>query len=127
MGRLLAIITAAGIGTACLGLFGLAFFVARQREKEIGIRKVLGASPVDIVSLLSGKYVPLILVSAAIACPAAWYFMGKWLQGFAYRIDIGALVFVSAVVAAFLVAMGTVAVQGLRAASANPVDSLRNE
>ena len=127
MGRLLAIITAAGIGIACLGLFGLAFFVARQREKEIGIRKVLGASPADIVSLLSGKYVPLILVSAAVACPAAWYAMGRWLRGFAYRIDMGALVFVIAVAAAFLVAMGTVAIQGLRAAMANPVDSLRNE
>lgn len=127
MGRLLAIITAAGIGIACLGLFGLAYFVARQREKEIGIRKVLGASPADIVSILSGKYVPLILVSAAIACPVAWYAMGRWLQGFAYRIDMGALVFVFAVAAAFLVAMGTVAVQGLRAAMANPADSLRNE
>jgi putative ABC transport system permease protein len=127
MGRLLAIITAIGVGIACLGLFGLAFFVARQREKEIGIRKVLGATPADIVSLLSRKYVPLILVSAAVACPAAWYSMARWLQGFAYRIDMGALVFVSAVVAAFLVAMGTVAVQGLRAAVANPVDSLRNE
>ncbi len=126
-GRLLAIITTFGIGIACLGLFGLAFFVARQKEKEIGIRKVLGASAADIVSLLSRRYVVLILVSAAVACPVAWYAMGRWLRGFAYRIEMDVLIIAAAVVVAFLIAMGTVGMQGIRAALANPVDSLRNE
>jgi len=127
MGRLLAIITSFGIGIACLGLFGLAFFVARQREKEIGIRKVLGASPAGIISLLSKRYVLLILIAAAAACPVAWYSMVRWLRGFAYRIDMDALIFAGAVAGAFLIALGTVAIQGVRAAVANPVDSLRNE
>ena len=127
MGRLLAIITGLGIGIACLGLFGLAFFVARRREKEIGIRKVLGASSVDIVSLLAKRYLALVLVSAAVACPVAWYCMTRWLRGFAYRVDLSVLVFLVSAGAAFLIAMGTVAAQGLRAALANPVDSLRNE
>ena len=127
MGRLLGIITTLGFFIACLGLFGLASFVARSRIKEIGIRKVLGASTSDIVTMLSKKFVLLILISVIIASPLAWYSMNKWLQDFAYRINMSFLVFVVATVGALAIALATVCIQGIRVAVANPVNSLRNE
>jgi putative ABC transport system permease protein len=127
MGRLLSIITTLGLIIACLGLFGLASFVTQRRQKEIGIRKVLGASISDIVILLSKKFVVLILMSVLIASPLAWYSMHKWLQDFAYRIDLNLIVFVIAAVAAWVIAILTVSFQAIRAASASPVNSLRNE
>jgi len=127
MGRLLGIITSLGLFIACLGLFGLASFVARSRIKEIGIRKVLGASTTDIVTMLSKRFVLLILISVLIASPIAWYSINKWLQDFAYRIDIGLFVFFVAAVGALVIALATVSIQGIRAAVTNPVNSLRNE
>lgn len=127
MSRMLSIIAMLGFIIACLGLFGLASFMVHNRVKEIGIRRVLGAGRREIVSLLSGKFVVLIVISIAAACPAAYFAMNKWLQDFAYRVDMGALVFVAASAGALLIALLTVGLQGLRAASANPADSIRNE
>lgn len=127
MGRLLGIITSLGFGIACLGLFGLASFVARYRTKEIGIRKALGASTSDIVTMLSKKFVLLILISVIIASPLAWYSMNKWLQDFAYRINMSLVVFLVAAGGALAIALATVCIQGIRAAVAIPVNSQRNE
>jgi len=127
MSRLLAIITALGFIIACLGLFGLASFVARSRRKEIGIRKVLGASTSDIITMLSKRFVRLILLSVIFAAPVAWFSMNKWLQDFAYRIDMGLFVFLVAAAGALLIALATVGLQGFRAAIANPADSVRDE
>ena len=127
MGRLLSIITTLGLIIACLGLFGLASFVTQRRQKEIGIRKVLGASVSDIVVLLSKKFVILILISVVIASPIAWYSMNKWLQDFAYRVNMNLIVFVIAAVTAWVIALLTVSFQAIRAASANPANSLRDE
>lgn len=127
MSRLLGIITGLGYFIACLGLLGLASFVARFRQKEIGIRKVLGASTSDIVTMLSKNFVLLVSISIIIAAPIAWFSIHKWLQAFAYRIDIGMLVFFVAAAGALVIALVTVSFQALRAAQANPVNSLRNE
>jgi len=127
MGKLLGIITTLGFIIACLGLFGLATFVARNRTKEIGIRKVLGASTANIVAMLSKKFILLVLVSIVIASPLAWYSMTTWLQDFAYRIDMSLFVFFVAAAGALAIALATVCIQGIRAAVANPANSLRNE
>ena len=127
MGRMLGIITTLGFIIACLGLFGLATFVARNRTKEIGIRKVLGASTSNIVAMLSKKFILLVLISIIIASPIAWYSMNSWLQDFAYRINMNLVVFVVSAVGALAIALTTVCIQGIRAAVANPVNSLRNE
>lgn len=112
---------------ACLGLFGLAAHAAQQRTKEVGIRKVLGASVAGIVALLSKDFLKLVLVALLIAVPAAWYLMDKWLQDFVFRITISWWVFAVAGVAAVAVAFATVGFQGVRAALADPVKSLRSE
>jgi putative ABC transport system permease protein len=112
---------------ACLGLFGLASFTIKQRFKEIGIRKVLGSSVGGIVSLLSKDFLKLVIISFVIAVPVAWYFMNKWLEDFAYRIDIGYGVLLLAGIAAFAVAFVTVSTQAMKAATANPVKSIRTE
>ncbi|HVZ98135.1 MAG TPA: ABC transporter permease, partial [Chitinophagaceae bacterium] len=112
---------------SCLGLFGLATFAAQQRIKEIGVRKVLGASEAGIVALLSKDFVQLVAVSFVIAFPVAWWAMNKWLQGFAYRIHISWWVFVIAGLGALLIALITVSFQSIKAAIANPVKSLRTE
>ncbi len=111
----------------CLGLFGLAAFAAEQRTREIGIRRVLGASVSGIIGMLSKDFLKLVLVAILIASPAAWYFLDRWLQNFPYRVEIDWLVFALAGLAAMLVAGLTVSFQSLRAAVANPVDSLRSE
>jgi putative ABC transport system permease protein len=116
-----------GIFIACLGLFGLATFTAEQRIKEIGIRKVLGASVPNIVQLLSKDFVILVIVSILIASPIAWWVMNKWLQDFAYRINIEWWVFALAGVMSLLIALLTVSFQAVKAAVANPVKSLRTE
>jgi len=115
------------IFVACLGLFGLAMFTAEQRTKEIGIRKVLGASVATIVNLLSIDFLKLVLVAVVIATPVAWWTMNKWLMDFAYRIDISWWMFALAAVTALLIALFTVSFQAIRAAIANPVKSLRTE
>jgi putative ABC transport system permease protein len=112
---------------ACLGLFGLAAYAAEQRTREIGIRKVLGASVGGIMSLLSRDFLVLVIVSTLIAFPFAWWAMHHWLQGFAYRIDIGWEVFALAAVLSIGIALLTVSFQAVRAAIANPVKSLRSE
>jgi putative ABC transport system permease protein len=112
---------------ACLGLFGLAAYAAEQRTREIGIRKVLGASVGGIIRLLSRDFLMLVLVSAAIGLPLAWWAMHRWLEDFAYRIDIGWEIALLALVVAAGIAMLTVSIQALKAALANPVKSLRTE
>lgn len=111
----------------CLGLFGLATLVSLQRMKEIGIRKVLGASVGEIVRMLSSDFVKLVLVSVVVASPIGWWVMNRWLENFAYRIDIQWWVFALAGVAAVVIALLTVSWQAFRAAVVNPVDSLRDE
>lgn len=112
---------------ACLGLFGLATFAARQRIKEIGIRKVLGAGVSSIVMLISGGFLRLVMLSILVAAPIAWYVMDKWLQNFAYRISISWWMFALAGLLAVVIAFATVGIQALKAAWANPVKSLRSE
>jgi putative ABC transport system permease protein len=112
---------------SCLGLFGLAAYTAERRTKEIGIRKVLGASVAGITALLSKDFLKLVGVSLLIAFPVAWYFMNKWLQDFAYRIDINAMVFIAAGIMAILIATFTISFQAIKAAIANPVKSLKTE
>ncbi len=112
---------------SCLGLFGLATHAAAQRIKEIGIRKVLGASIVDIVGLLSLDFLKLVSIALLIASPLAWWLMNQWLEDFAYRISISWWVFAVVGVLAVLIALFTVSFQAVRAAVANPVESLRSE
>ncbi|MDP4262378.1 MAG: ABC transporter permease [Bacteroidota bacterium] len=112
---------------ASLGLFGLITYAGEQRVKEIGIRKVLGASVANIVGMLSRDFLKLVLISSAIAFPVAWWAMNKWLQDFAYRVNIGWWVFAGAGVVALLIAMITVSFKAIKAAIANPVKSLRTE
>ncbi|MEM9848346.1 MAG: FtsX-like permease family protein, partial [Bacteroidota bacterium] len=112
---------------SCLGLFGLAIFNAEMRVKEIGIRKVLGASVTGIVTLLSKDFIQLVGIAFVIATPLAYYFMNEWLQDFAYRIELQWWVFALAGLAAIGIALLTVSVQSVRAALANPVQSLRSE
>ncbi len=112
---------------ACLGLFGLATFTAEQRTKEIGVRKVLGASVTSIVALLSKDFLQLVVLAILIASPLAWYTMNQWLQDFAYRIDIDWWVFALAGLLAVGIALLTVSFQSIKAALVNPVKSLRSE
>ncbi|MBC3539865.1 ABC transporter permease [Rufibacter sediminis] len=122
---LLWIFTGMAIFVGCLGLFGLAAYAAEKRKKEIGIRKILGAKTSSIVTLLSRDFLKLVLLAAVIAIPLAWYAMRKWLEDFAYRIDIPVWAFAVAVLLAGLVALLTVSYQALRAATLNPVKNLR--
>lgn len=112
---------------ACMGLFGLATFTVESRTKEIGIRKVLGASMMSITTLLSKDFLILVVISILIASPIAYYFMEKWLQDFAYRINISWWMFVLAGILSLVIALLTVSYQAIRAAMANPVKSLRTE
>jgi putative ABC transport system permease protein len=119
--------TAIAILISCLGLFGLATFSAEQRIKEIGVRKTLGASVSSIVALLSKDFLKLVGIAVLIASPLAWLAMHKWLQSFAYRIHISWSVFVITTLAALLIALITISFQAIKAALANPVESLRSE
>ena len=112
---------------ACLGLFGLATFMAEQRTKEIGVRKVLGATVNNILTMLSSDFLKLVCIAALIAFPFAWWAMHSWLQNFAFRISISWWIFVVAGLVAFVIAMGTISFQAIKAAIANPVKSLRAE
>ncbi len=112
---------------ASLGLFGLATFNTMQRIKEIGIRKVLGASIPNILTLLSKEIIILIIAANVVAWPLAWYFMNKWLDTFAYHIDMDVLVYILAAVAAILIALITVSAQTIKAAMSNPAKTLRYE
>ena len=112
---------------ACLGLFGLATYIAEQRTKEIGIRKVLGASVTNIVKMLSKDFVKLVMLAFIIATPIAWWFMSKWLEDFAFRIELKWWIFVVTGIVALLIALITLSFQAIRAAIANPVKSLKAE
>ena len=124
---MVAFFTTIAILISCLGLFGLATFSAEQRTKEIGIRKVLGASVTSVVGLLSKDFLKLVLIAFMIAVPAGWYFMNTWLQDFAYRINIGWWVFAIAGLFAVVIAFVTISFQAIKAAVANPVKNLRTE
>ncbi|MEM1094697.1 MAG: ABC transporter permease [Bacteroidota bacterium] len=126
-GRVFTFFALLAIFVACLGLFGLSSFTAVQRTKEIGIRKVLGSSVGGIVMLLARDFLVLVLVGSLIATPVLWLTMQGWLDGFAFRIDLGIWVFVAAGVLTLLLAMLTVAYQSVRASTANPIESLRYE
>jgi putative ABC transport system permease protein len=126
-GMLFNIFSVVAILISCLGLFGLAAYTAQVKTKEIGIRKVLGASVVNIVQLLAKDFISLVLVALVIAIPLGWWAMHNWLQDYAYRINLGWWVFVLAGVIAILIAIITVSMHALRAALANPVKSLKAE
>ena len=111
----------------CLGLFGLSTFVVEQRTKEIGIRKVLGASMTNIVGLLSKRFLVLVLIGIIIAIPIAWHFLNGWLNNFAYRVDLHWSVFFAGSIVAILIAFATVSFQSIRAALISPVNALRSE
>jgi putative ABC transport system permease protein len=127
LARLIGIATFISIFISCLGLFGLTVLTAHQRTKEIGIRKVLGASVSGIVSLLSKEYIWLVLAAFVIASPVVWLAMNKWLAGFAYRIEISWWMFAVAGISAIALALLTTSFQAVKAALANPVKSLRSE
>lgn len=120
-------ITAVAIFIACLGLFGLSAFTIAQRQKEIGIRKVLGASVTGIVRMLSGDFIKLIFIAALIALPISWWVMHQWLLDFVYRVNIGWWIFVTAISLALVIALATISFQAIKAAIANPVKALRTE
>ena len=126
-GGILTVFTLVTIFISCLGLFGLAVFSTRQRVREIGIRKVLGAGVLNLVGLLSFDFLKLVLLAVIISSPVAYYVMDKWLQDFVYRTHIQWWIFASAGGVAVAIAFFTVSYQSVRAAIANPVKSLRSE
>jgi putative ABC transport system permease protein len=127
IGSLATIFGCLAIFISCLGLFGLASFVAEQRKKEIGVRKVLGASVHGITALLSKDFLKLVFISCLIAFPVAWWIMNNWLQNYDYRTDLSWWIFAAAGVGALLITLLTVSFQAIKAAVANPVKSLRSE
>ncbi len=126
-GQVFTVGSSLAIFIACLGLFGLATFTTQQRTKEIGVRKVLGASVASIVALLSKDFLKLVLIAILLASPLAWYAMNRWLQDFAYRVEVSWWVFGLAGLLAVGIALVTVSFQSIRAALVNPVKSLRSE
>lgn len=118
---------ALAIFVACLGLFGLAAFSAQQRTKEIGVRKVMGATVGSVTGLLSKEFLKLVLIGFVLAVPAAYFAMSRWLEGFAYRIELGWDIFLLAGLITLLIALATVSYQAVKAAMADPVKSLRYE
>jgi putative ABC transport system permease protein len=110
-----------------LGLYGLSSFMAERRLKEIGVRKVMGASVSQIVRMMSGEFVKLVLLAFAIATPLAWYVMDKWLQGFEYKTSLHFSVFTYAGVASIIIALATITFESLKAANTDPARTLRNQ
>jgi putative ABC transport system permease protein len=127
MADLLKVLTVISILIACLGLFGLTAYTTHLRAKEIGIRKVFGASMAEIFLMLSGSYLRLILISVVFAIPLAWYFMDQWLEEFAYSTDLSVWLFLTAVISCFGLALVTILFQSYKSIQANPVDSLKSE
>jgi len=125
--KLRKIFAAIAIFLSCLGLYGLASFMAVQRIKEVGIRKVLGASTGSIVYLFSKEFIVLVAIAFTIATPIAWYYMHQWLQAYAYRINISWWLLAAGGLAAIIIALATISFQAVKAAVANPVKSLRSE
>ncbi|HSU50024.1 MAG TPA: FtsX-like permease family protein, partial [Segetibacter sp.] len=127
LSQLYKIFAAIAIFLSCLGLYGLASFMAVQRIKEVGIRKVLGATAGSIVYLFSKEFILLIAIAFTIATPLAWYYMHQWLQDYAYRINISWWLFAAGGLTAIIIALATISFQAIKAAIANPVKSLRSE
>ena len=127
LGKLAGLFATLAIFISCLGLFGLAAYMAEQRTKEIGIRKVLGASVQQVWLLLSKEFVVLVLISCVIASPVAYYYLHNWLQQYDYRIAINPFVFIIAGIAAIMITIITISFQAIKAAVANPAKSLRTE
>ena len=127
MGSFLTFLALMTIFVACLGLFGLVTFTAEQRIKEIGIRKVLGSTVAQIVGMLAKDFIKLVVISLIIAFPAGYFFMDLWLQNFAYHIDIAWWIYGLAAVITLVIAFGTICLRSVKAALANPVESLKSE
>ena len=127
LAQLYKVFAAIAIFLSCLGLYGLASFMAVQRIKEVGIRKVLGATASNIIYLFSKEFVLLISIAFLFATPLAWYFMNEWLQDYVYRIHISWWLFAASGLLAIFVALATISFQAIKAAVANPVKSLRTE
>jgi ABC-type antimicrobial peptide transport system permease subunit len=127
IGRLSTVFASLAIFISCLGLFGLASFVAEQRTREIGVRKVLGASVFNLWQMLSKDFVMLVFISLLIASPPAYYFMHRWLQNYEYRTDLSWWLFAVAAIGALLITILTVSFRTIKAAMDNPVKSLRTE
>jgi ABC-type antimicrobial peptide transport system permease subunit len=127
IGKLSTVFAALAIFISCLGLFGLASFVAEQRTKEIGIRKIVGASTYSLWQMLSKDFVVLVVIACVIAIPVAYYYLTGWLQQYEYRTQISWWVFAVTGAGALLVTLLTVSYQAIRAAMMNPVKSLRSE
>ncbi|HTE30351.1 MAG TPA: FtsX-like permease family protein, partial [Chryseolinea sp.] len=127
VGRLAAVFACLAIFISCLGLFGLVAFMAEQRVKEIGVRKILGASVINLWNLMSSSFIYLVLLSFAIATPLSFMFLESWLEKYSYRTNLSWWVFAVAGVGALLVTLITVSFQAIKAAMANPVRSLRSE
>lgn len=123
----ISIFTVIAMIISCLGLFGLSTFMAERRFKEIGVRKVMGASVQQIVGLMSGEFVRLVLIAFVISVPPAWYTITSWLENFAYKTPLDLTVFLLAGAGALIIALVTISFESLRAASTNPVNALRNE
>ena len=126
-GKMLGVFSLLAIFVACLGLFGLAAFMVQSRTKEIGVRKVLGASTPHLVMLLSREFIFLVLLANLIAWPIAYYLMRDWLSGFAYQTDLNVLPFIVSAIMALIIAFGTVSMQAIRATRSNPINALRDE
>ena len=127
LGRMFSVFAILAIAVACLGLFGLIAFMTEQRTKEIGIRKVLAASVSDIVVLMSKDFLLLVVVGNLVACPIAFFGMRQWLQDFAYHVDLGVGTFLLGSAATLILAAITVSAQAYKAATADPVQSIRTE
>ncbi|GAC1300565.1 MAG: hypothetical protein NVSMB24_01460 [Mucilaginibacter sp.] len=127
VGKIFIVFTSLAIIIACLGLFGLAAYAAEQRTKEIGIRKILGAHISTIAAMLSFDFIKLVFIAILISLPAGWFLMNKWLQDFAYRVNIQWWILAIAGIAAIFIAFITISFQSIKAALSNPVESLRSE
>ena len=127
VGKLASFFAILAIAISCLGLFGLTSFVAEQRKKEIGVRKVLGASILNVWNLLSKDFVRLVIISFFIAVPISYYFMYNWLQHYSYRTQLSWWIFAIAGISLLLITISVVSFQAIKAAIANPVKSLRTE
>jgi putative ABC transport system permease protein len=127
LGEIIGVFALLAVFISCLGIFGLAAFTAEQRTKEIGIRKVCGASLPRLAGLLSSWVTRWVLLANVLAWPLAWFVMNRWLEEFAYRTDVGTAVFILAGILSLAVALGTISYPVLRTATSNPVDSLRHE
>lgn len=125
--RIITAFTCMAVLISCLGLYGLSTYMAERRFKEIGVRKVMGASVKQIITMMSSEFVKLVLVALTLSVPLSWYLMDLWLQGFAYRVSIDVLIFVYAGSIALIIALVTVSFESLKAASANPLNALRTE